>query len=129
MKNPVTREWLNCIIYSDIATGNIYVREGFDFYDKFKEVIEVKINNPLETQVGGSHYKDLKIQPIEFIHANNIDFISANIIKYAARHKSKNKDEDMKKIIHYALLGLQLIYDYNGEEIKELLKSFANEKV
>ena len=30
------------IIYSDIATGNIYVREGFDFYDKFKEVIEIK---------------------------------------------------------------------------------------
>jgi hypothetical protein len=89
----------------------------------------VQESNPLETQVGGNHYKDLKIQPIEFIHANNIDFISANIIKYAARHKSKNKDEDMKKIIHYALLGLQLIYDYNGEEIKELLKSFANEKV
>lgn len=83
----------------------------------------------LDTQVGGNHYKDLKIQPIEFIHANNIDFISANIIKYAARHKSKNKDEDMKKIIHYSLLGLQLIYDYNSEEIKELLKSFANEKI
>ena len=24
----------------------------------------------LKTQVGGNHYKDLKIQPIEFIHAN-----------------------------------------------------------
>ena len=41
----------------------------------------VQTNNPLETQVGGSHYKDLKIQPIEFIHANNIPFCEANAIK------------------------------------------------
>jgi hypothetical protein len=26
-------------------------------------------------QIGGSHYKDYKIQPIEFIHKNNIPFI------------------------------------------------------
>lgn len=67
-------------------------------------------DNPLEKQVGGSHYKGFVIQPVEFIHKNNIDFLSGNIIKYAARHKSKNGAEDVKKIIHYAQLILKLEY-------------------
>ena len=44
------------------------------------------------------------------IGKNNIDFLSGNIIKYAARHKSKNGAEDVKKIIHYAQLILKLEY-------------------
>ena len=64
----------------------------------------------LETQVGGNHYKDFKIQPIEFIHANGLDFLTGNIIKYATRHRKKNGAEDVKKIIHYANLILELEY-------------------
>ena len=37
MKNPETRKWLDCVIYSDIVNGNVYVRERIDFIDKFKE--------------------------------------------------------------------------------------------
>ena len=29
----------------------------------------------LDNQVGGNHYKNLKIQPIEYIHANNIELL------------------------------------------------------
>ena len=108
MKNPETREWVNCIIYSDIATGSLYVRESLDFYDKFKEVIEAKTDNPLQTQVGGSHYKDLKIQPIEFIHVNNIPFCEANAIKYLCRWRNKNGIEDLKKAKHYIDLLIEL---------------------
>lgn len=67
-------------------------------------------DNPLQSQVGGSHYKDLKIQPIEYIHANGLDFLTGNIIKYASRHKMKNGAEDVRKIIHYAQLILKLDY-------------------
>lgn len=67
-------------------------------------------DNPLNNQVGGSHYKDLKIQPVEYIHANGFDFLTGNIIKYASRHRSKNGAEDVKKIIHYAELILKLEY-------------------
>ena len=31
--------------------------------------------SPLATQVAGSHYKDLAIQPVEYIHANKLPFI------------------------------------------------------
>lgn len=67
-------------------------------------------DNPLNNQVGGSHYKDLKIQPVEYIHANGFDFLTGNIIKYASRHRLKNGAEDVKKIIHYAELILKLEY-------------------
>lgn len=62
-------------------------------------------------QVGGDHYKSLKIQPTEFIHANNIPFIEGNIIKYVIRHRSKNGIEDLKKAKHYIDLLIQFEYE------------------
>jgi len=64
----------------------------------------------LQKQVGGSHYADMAIQPIEFITANRLDFIQGNIIKYICRHKDKNGADDIKKAIHYCELLLQLEY-------------------
>ena len=69
----------------------------------------------LKQQTGGSHYKGMVIQPVEFIHANKIGYIPANIIKYACRYDKKGQAEtDIKKIIHYAeiLLELQKKYKY-----------------
>lgn len=62
----------------------------------------------LNTQVGGSHYKDLKIQPIEFIHANQIPFCEANVIKYVCRWKAKNGIKDLEKAKHYIELLIDL---------------------
>ncbi len=62
----------------------------------------------LGTQVGGSHYKNLSIQPVEFIHANNIGYMAGNVIKYVVRYKDKNGVEDLKKAIHYLQLLIEL---------------------
>ena len=70
---------------------------------------------PLERQEGGDHY-DLPIQPLEYIHANQLGYIEGNIIKYATRHKKKNGVEDIKKIIHYCELLLELEYGENKKE-------------
>lgn len=70
----------------------------------------LETNNPLQTQVGGNHYKDLKIQPIEFIHANNIGFCEANAIKYLCRWRNKNGRQDLEKAKHYIDLLIQLEY-------------------
>ena len=72
------------------------------------------VDTPLDTQVGGSHYKDMAIQPVEFCQKNNLNYCESNIIKYACRHKNKNGVEDVRKIIHYAKLILQLEYGVNG---------------
>jgi len=68
------------------------------------------MESALKEQVGGSHYKDCAIQPVEFIHTNNLDFFQGNIVKYATRHKSKNGASDLRKAIHYCQLALELQY-------------------
>ena len=63
-----------------------------------------------EKQIGGNHYKNMKVQPIDFIVANNLDWFQGNIIKYACRHKHKNQKEDLEKVIHYAQLAIEHYY-------------------
>jgi hypothetical protein len=53
----------------------------------------------LDTQVGGDHYKNFKIQPWEFIEANGLGFTEGNIIKYITQ--VKNGEEDIDKAGHY----------------------------
>ena len=64
----------------------------------------------LKEQIGGSHYKNMAIQPIEFIHANNIPFIEGCIIKYVCRHKQKMGVEDLEKAKHFIDLLIDLEY-------------------
>jgi hypothetical protein len=52
-------------------------------------------------QVGGNHYKNYKIQPVEFIIKNNIGFVEGNIIKYVLRFKEKGGVQDLNKAKHY----------------------------
>ncbi len=52
-------------------------------------------------QIGGSHYKDMKIQPSQFINENKLPFAEGSAIKYICRHASKGKEEDIDKAIHY----------------------------
>ena len=62
----------------------------------------------LDTQVGGSHYKDMRIQPVEYIHANGIPFIEGAVIKYVSRWRAKGGIEDVKKARHFLDLLIQL---------------------
>jgi len=66
---------------------------------------------PQERQVGGSHYKDFRIQPYEFISKNNLSFFQGNVVKYVCRYLSKNKIEDLQKIIHYCELEILKLKD------------------
>ena len=63
-----------------------------------------------DKQIGGSHYKDFKIMPIEYITQNKLDFCEGNIVKYISRHEKKNGAEDIRKVIHYAELILEQKY-------------------
>jgi hypothetical protein len=61
----------------------------------------------LSKQVGGSHYKEMKIQPIEYILANGIGFVEGSVIKYVSR--KKNKIEDLKKARHLLDLYIEIL--------------------
>ena len=43
-----------------------------------------------EKQIGGKHYKKMKIQPSEFVHKNSMLFAEGNVIKYICRHPFKD---------------------------------------
>ena len=60
-----------------------------------------KITPKPDSQVGGTHYSDLKIEPIQFIEANGLDYCEGNAIKYLSRWKSKNGLEDLRKAAWY----------------------------
>ena len=61
-----------------------------------------------QRQVGGDHYNTMKIEPIEFVLANNLGYCEGNAIKYICRHAVKGGVQDVDKAIHY----LQLLKEY-----------------
>ena len=64
--------------------------------------------SPLNKQVGGSHYKDQPVQPVEYIHANKIGYFEGNVIKYVTRWRNKNGIADLEKAKHYIELLIEL---------------------
>lgn len=74
------------------------------------------VPNALDVQVGGTHYKDCAIQPIEYIHANKLGFAEGNVVKYITRHRQKHGADDVKKVIHYCQLLLELEYGATTKE-------------
>ena len=73
---------------------------------------------PQDKQVGGSHYKNFHIQPYEFISKNNLSFFQGNVVKYVCRYLSKNKIEDLQKIIHYCELEILKLKDTKNKKTK-----------
>ena len=62
----------------------------------------------LKKQVAGTHYKDLPIQPVEYIYANAIGYFEGNVIKYVSRWRAKNGIADLEKAKHYIELLIEL---------------------
>jgi hypothetical protein len=70
---------------------------------------------PLNTQIAGDHYKKLKIQPVEYIHANGIPFIEGSVIKYVTRWRDKGGIDDLRKARHFIDLLIDLETKQNAE--------------
>ena len=67
-------------------------------------------NNALNSQVGGAHYKQYKVQPVEYAMANNLNYCQANAIKYITRYRDKGGKQDLEKAIHNIQILMQLEY-------------------
>ena len=63
-----------------------------------------------QKQIGGSHYKDMEIQPADFINKNKLLFAEGNAIKYICRHQSKGGLQDIEKAIHYLEMIIERDY-------------------
>lgn len=80
---------------------------------QFPEIVltadqKAQVDSALTKQCGGDHYRAMAIQPIEFIHANNIPFAEGCVIKYVARWRAKNGIADLEKARHFLDLLIEL---------------------
>jgi len=58
------------------------------------------VNSAMNTQVGGSHYTKMKIQPYEYCHANKLGYVEGTALKYLSRWRDKGGIEDLEKAKH-----------------------------
>ena len=82
-------------------------------------------NNKISPQ----HYSKYKIQPIDFIQANELDFAQGNVIKYVLRYKDKNGIEDLQKAkqnIDFLIKYLEKANEKFGEGAADLLRNLLN---
>lgn len=67
-------------------------------------------------QIGGDHYKTMKIQPAEFIEQNGLSYLQGNAIKYICRFRDKNGIEDLRKAKHYIDMLIEFEIQPKDEE-------------
>ena len=82
------------------------------------------MSDPYDTQVGGDHYKKMKIQPSEFINKNEMKFAEGNAIKYICRHVNKGGLQDLEKAKHY--IDMIIERDYADEAKNSSVDSGVN---
>jgi Protein of unknwon function (DUF3310) len=90
--------------HSRFIRGGLFVRT--DEYPT--DEIELYKKGANAMQVGGRHYKQLPIEPWDYIGANGLGFFEGNIIKYITRAaKTRNRD-DLLKAQHYLAKLLEI---------------------
>lgn len=69
--------------------------------------------NALDVQVGGDHYKTMKIQPMEFSMANGLDACQHTVIKYVTRFRTKGGVQDLEKAKH--VIDMLIEFERRGQ--------------
>lgn len=85
-------------------------------------------------QIGGQHYKQLPIQPWDFIHVNKLSYMEGSVVEYMCCWKRKGGVEDLQKAKHYVEKMIELELERNRiadtansmHKIGDMLHSKAN---
>lgn len=90
------------------------------------------IPDSLKTQVGGSHYKKYRHQPLEFAEKHDLSPIIFCIFKYVCRYKDKQKPvEDLQKALHcidiFVECGKEKGILYNVDQLSDFITQFDKE--
>ena len=92
------------------------------------------MSNALEQQVGGSHYKDMDMQPAQLAYMVGGSPMFCKLAKYLTRKKG-DRNENLNKALHCIALENEMIdlrcqnykvyvTGYKSEEIKEFCNQF-----
>ena len=69
-----------------------------------------------DKQIGGTHYRKMKIQPSKFVNENKLLFAEGNVIKYVVRHQYKGGKEDLEKAKHFIDMIIERDYETESEK-------------
>ena len=72
----------------------------------------------LDIQIAGGHYKSKRIQPVEYISANNLNFLEGCIVKRITRWRekpAKERFDDLEKIKHEVDLLIEMEEKYGSD--------------
>ena len=100
----------------DIHNGSGHPDDG---PDKMTCTVMPMIHEPMKAydkQVGGSHYKKMKIQPMQYSMANELDACQHTIVKYVTRHEAKAGKKDLYKAMHTVLLLIEEKYEWTDKD-------------
>jgi hypothetical protein len=78
------------------------------------EVPENVTRPALDRQVGGAHYKNRPIQPVEYSFVNKLNGLESSIVKRITRWRDKDGFQDLEKIKHEIDLLIELETKYNA---------------
>lgn len=93
---------------------------GVSSLERMKEInkgANWDLPSALDSQEGGQHYKSLAIQPVQYMHANQLDYFRGAAVKYVTRDKTKGKAEDIKKVIHFCRIILEMDYGVRSSNV------------
>ena len=105
------------------ATNNSSSRPTNDNISSSRPITN-NTSSAVKPQVGGKHYQ-IAIQPADYIFYNRIPYLEGNVIKYVTRHRDKNREEDIKKAIHY--LAMILDREYKLDVENKIMGAFLDE--
>ena len=74
----------------------------------------------LDKQIGGTHYKDMAIQPLEYSMANNFNACQHSVLKYISRHKEKGGREDLLKARD--MIDKLIEFEYDTPQVQAMEK-------
>lgn len=75
-----------------------------------------------DRQIGGSHYKDMNIEPAEYCYKNGLRALESSVVKYISRWREKGGTQDLEKAKHCIDLIMQ--YEQEMEEEKQSLDKY-----
>ena len=79
-------------------------------------------------QIGGNHYKKMKIQPSKFVIENKLLYPEGSVIKYILRHQDKGGKEDLEKAMHFIEMIIERDYSEEKEKQETWLEGYKKWK-
>ena len=91
---------LSAVLSSDMCRASMFALAK-SIQSPKKRQLTTNYINALDTQVGGTHYTDMKTQPLDLIVGLGLGFLQGNAIKYLSRYPRKGGVEDLLKARDY----------------------------